>query len=132
MERQLIINKAICNECKDEIQSRHRHDFVVCSCGEVSVDGGIDYLRRLGSNFTETSLYTDDSFTELRKFIERGGRGINGDEPLKYVLLKDLNDNWLKNLIEYEEENRPDNAYLKFYKMELWYRASNKITIKEE
>ncbi len=28
------------------IESTYRHDFVTCSCGCCSVDGGHDYLRR--------------------------------------------------------------------------------------
>ena len=32
--------------CEEEIESVHRHDFVTCKCGNVSVDGGKDYLRR--------------------------------------------------------------------------------------
>lgn len=40
------INKIQCNFCKEIIESKHRHDFVSCFCGRVSVDGGKDYLRR--------------------------------------------------------------------------------------
>ena len=43
----MIIRNAIrCNICGDEIESKHRHDFVTCKCGACSVDGGHDYLRR--------------------------------------------------------------------------------------
>jgi len=34
--------------CGDKIVSKHRHDFVTCTCGAVSVDGGQSYLRRVG------------------------------------------------------------------------------------
>ena len=44
------LNKIKCKLCGDEIESKHRHDFVTCSCGEISVDGGLDYLRRLFKN----------------------------------------------------------------------------------
>ena len=27
----------------------HRHHFVTCTCGSISVDGGQEYLRRVGS-----------------------------------------------------------------------------------
>jgi hypothetical protein len=38
-----IIKNAIkCVHCGDIIESRHRHDFVTCSCGCCSVDGGTD------------------------------------------------------------------------------------------
>lgn len=41
------MNAVRCLRCKDVIQSRHLHDFVTCSCGNVSVDGGSAYKRRL-------------------------------------------------------------------------------------
>jgi len=34
-----------CSQCGDIIVSKHRHDFVVCTCGSVFVDGGDDYLK---------------------------------------------------------------------------------------
>lgn len=36
-----------CKACGDVIESKHRHDFRTCKCGEVSVDGGNDYQRIL-------------------------------------------------------------------------------------
>jgi len=41
-------NCAKCAECGDVIESRHRHDFVWCKCGAIAVDGGQDYMRRIG------------------------------------------------------------------------------------
>lgn len=41
----IIQNKAQCLKCGDIIESKSRHDFVACSCGEVFVDGGTEYLR---------------------------------------------------------------------------------------
>lgn len=34
-----------CPKCRDTIFSRARHDFHWCSCGEIAVDGGFDYLK---------------------------------------------------------------------------------------
>lgn len=39
-------NAAKCLHCGDIIVSRYRHDFVTCSCGDVSVDGGAEYTKR--------------------------------------------------------------------------------------
>jgi hypothetical protein len=51
--RQLVIrNRAQCRLCGDVIESAHRHDFVSCSCGEISVDGGTAYLRRAARDFS--------------------------------------------------------------------------------
>jgi len=42
-------NAAQCLLCNDIIESKHRHDFVSCSCGNIAVDGGLDYIRRVGT-----------------------------------------------------------------------------------
>ena len=47
------INKAKCLACGDIIESKHNHDFVTCSCGNISVDGGLYYLRRCVKDFAK-------------------------------------------------------------------------------
>ena len=44
----IIVNKIKCKKCGDIIESIYRHDFKYCKCGAVAVDGGKEYLRRLG------------------------------------------------------------------------------------
>ena len=44
----IIVNKIKCKKCGEIIESVHRPDFKFCSCRSVAVDGGKDYLRRLG------------------------------------------------------------------------------------
>ena len=44
----IVENTVVCLSCGDKIVSKHRHDFVTCTCGAVSVDGGQEYLRRVG------------------------------------------------------------------------------------
>jgi hypothetical protein len=34
-----------CPTCKDIVFSRARHDYRPCSCGEVAMDGGFEYVR---------------------------------------------------------------------------------------
>ena len=47
-------NRIRCAHCGKEIESYHRHDFVVHRCDAygdgdfIAVDGGKDYLRRVG------------------------------------------------------------------------------------
>lgn len=60
--RRILKNAVRCNRCGDIIESTHRHDFKTCSCGCVSVDGGLDYIRR--------SSRSRDDFTELSEFGE--------------------------------------------------------------
>jgi hypothetical protein len=42
------MSKAQCLDCQDIIESKHRHDFVKCKCGNSFLDGGDDYLRASG------------------------------------------------------------------------------------
>lgn len=45
----LLKNAIKCLKCGDEIESKHTHDFVMCSCGACFVDGGLDYSRGGGN-----------------------------------------------------------------------------------
>ena len=45
----IIHNKIRCKKCGDIIESKSVHDFVWCSCKACAVDGGHDYLRRVGN-----------------------------------------------------------------------------------
>lgn len=56
-------NKARCLKCGDIIESKSCHDFKVCSCKSIFVDGGHDYLRRGGSpeDFEDLSEVEEDS-----------------------------------------------------------------------
>jgi len=63
MRKKLVRNRIRCNHCGDEIESKHRHDFVMCSCRTVFVDGGIHYMRR---GYT----ISREDFTDLSEFEE--------------------------------------------------------------
>jgi hypothetical protein len=56
----ILRNAAECRRCGDVIESKHRHDFVRCSCGGISVDGGRAYLKR---GEMEPGLLLDRSWT---------------------------------------------------------------------
>ena len=45
----IVQNAVSCNGCGDIIISKHRHNYVTCTCGAISVDGGQSYLRRVGT-----------------------------------------------------------------------------------
>lgn len=49
MMTKIIHNKIRCKKCGDIIESKSVHDFVWCSCKACAVDGGHDYLRRIGN-----------------------------------------------------------------------------------
>jgi hypothetical protein len=44
----ILQNQVRCKKCGDEPYSAHRHDYKYCKCGAVAVDGGMEYLRRVG------------------------------------------------------------------------------------
>lgn len=44
----LLLNAIQCKSCDDIVVSHSRHDFRSCKCGKVSVDGGLEYIRRVG------------------------------------------------------------------------------------
>ena len=53
------MNKAKCKSCGDIIESKHRRDWVCCSCFSdaesntgIYIDGGEDYWRQ-GGNFDD-------------------------------------------------------------------------------
>lgn len=52
-----------CKHCGDVIKSKHRHDFVWCSCGKVAVDGGNDYLKITGNQEDYEVLHQEESST---------------------------------------------------------------------
>lgn len=52
----ILRNGARCSHCGDEVESTHRHDFKWCRCGKLGVDGGHDYIRRIGSLGQDTSI----------------------------------------------------------------------------
>lgn len=58
----LIRNSARCLGCGDEMVSEHRHAFRTCSCGALSVDGGLDYRKRVYKRevgWTDTSILAE-------------------------------------------------------------------------
>lgn len=66
----ILANSAKCLECGDDIYSAHRHDHVSCSCENIFVDGGMDYLRH---GFRNKLTYFDTSIiitTEQYKACE--------------------------------------------------------------
>jgi len=138
MTNEIILNRIQCNHCFDVITSHHRHDFVTCLCGVVSCDGGRQYLKRGYSAassdgslpYSELSVMSPAPFEELRESLLRGSRGVNGDEPLKWVPLCDISDSYLANLLAYQESSGyTDTVDYKLQKQEQQYRTENNIIV---
>ena len=62
--KKILRNRIRCRLCGDVIESTDRHEYVKCSCGQVTADGGTDDLRRSfkGSreDFEELSEFEED------------------------------------------------------------------------
>ena len=125
-ERQLIYS-AMQTPDGTILESKHRHDYVTHldkNGEEYMLDGGYDY-QRMYINKEKTkdlSLYDDSPHEKIREVISRGSRGIDGTEPLRYVLLKDVDDEWLDAIIVYEQKLRPSNRFLPIYLAEKEFR----------
>lgn len=46
-------NACVCLLCNDYVRSDNRRDFKYCKCGNVAVDGGSWYVRRVGKDLTK-------------------------------------------------------------------------------
>jgi hypothetical protein len=59
------MSRGQCLDCEDIIESKHRHDFVRCECGNSFLDGGDDYIRG-GGNILPLldEAFDDDSFLD--------------------------------------------------------------------
>ena len=43
----IFINGAVCLKCGEFIRSKNRHDYRECKCGNLAVDGGSWYAKRM-------------------------------------------------------------------------------------
>ena len=69
--QKILVNKIRCLKCGDVLESKHRHDFKSCSCKSISIDGGHDYLRRVGD------LKSYEDLSETVEVEEDGLGGLN-------------------------------------------------------
>ena len=134
MERKQLIYNAIRTPDETVLVSHHRHDYKThldANGEEYMIDGGTDYIRRSVNKIPaeDLSLYNDEPFEVLREYIFRGSRGKSGKQPLKYVKLSEVDNEWLGAIIDYEEERRPSNPQLKWYYLENEFRNKNGIKI---
>ena len=86
------------------LRSYHRHDYVTHidtkDGKEYMVDGGLAYLRRNVGNHTELSVYSTDPHSMIRNVFRWGTYGIEGDKPLRWVKLKDMDEDHIQAIID--------------------------------
>lgn len=108
-ERQVLVSR-IQTPDGTILESRNRHDYNchIDKNGEYyMIDGGSDYLRTSVNKepAVNISVYIDSPHEEIREVFTWGTRGVNGDQPLQYKLLKDLTTDHVKNIISHIEDN---------------------------
>jgi len=114
------------------ISSRHRHDYVAYEDKKTGkmygVDGGCDYLRRIGdiSDCEELSITDKTPFSEIREKFHWGSYGVNGDEPLKMNRLSELTNSHIEAIIKNVFKNKK-STFASWFKMELEYRRENML-----
>lgn len=103
--RQLVYNAVRCLECDELLVSYSVHDYKTCSCpNSAMVDGGISYGRygaKDMSKIEKIDVYDDDDFEIVRKHAVRGSRGPNGDQPLSWIAICDMDDDYLQAVLDY-------------------------------
>ena len=62
-KEEIISNKIKCKKCGDIIESKSTNDYKKCSCGAVAVDGGAEYLKRIGNenDYIKLSINKDNN-----------------------------------------------------------------------
>ena len=129
MERQIVYNAIDCLDCGETIVSYHRHDFKSCGCrNRACVDGGLDYLRYGAVDFGKIqsiAVFADMPHSVVRLYATRGGRGEDGKQPLTWVRICDMNDDWLQAVLDYYDNiDVTKNWHLNIINNEIEYRKN--------
>ncbi len=72
-------NRAKCKLCQSVIESFHGTDYVACKCGEISVDGGPEFLY-CAANDWKNFLRIDEFGNEIIPTI-KNVEEIQGEKP---------------------------------------------------
>lgn len=124
----VLSNKIQCNRCGDIIESKHVHDFVMCSCGSCATDGGTSYMRHIGTDFIDLSEVTSEEeenwFEKVREVFTWGSRGVSGNEPLHRIKLAEMETEHIMNILKTQYHIK--GTYVEdWFNMELKNRGYN-------
>ena len=109
------------------LESMHRHDYNVYvdkNGKEYMVDGGLEYVRRnvhADAPYEELSVYITDGHDKVREVVKWGTYGKDGNQPLTYILLKDMSTEHICACLENVPSMHP--AYKESFKEELKLRS---------
>jgi hypothetical protein len=127
----MIIYNAIQTPDGTIIRSISVHDYVSHTDANgytYAVDGGMQYLRRActpdAPPYKEISIYSEQApHSVARDYAVWGTRGKDGNQPLMYIPIKDLETDHIKAILETQHHIHADLAYL--FIIELEYRKND-------
>lgn len=128
----ILKNSIKCNHCNDEIESKHRHDFVKCTCGKVAVDGGKDYSGTMFtelSDFTDTSIEDDGSHELRRKYLTWGNnydKDMNRLPETVYNPIMNMTSDHIEAILD-GGWTRNNSFYEELFKEELKFRIKDSV-----
>lgn len=107
---------------KEEILYFSHIDGMYSLCYDI--EGNVCHLAA----FEKVEIVED--FEIIRKLVKRGGRGKDGTEPLKWVPICEMSDEWVAAVIVYNVEHGMGKAkFTEYMRKELKYRKANGISI---
>ncbi len=102
----LTKNAIKCLMCNTILESKHRHDFVMCPChNETTCDGGLEYQRTLAvdlsliENLCEYQVMTQEDYDKLIKQTKAKQLAKNEQGVKDGLLVKIGNDYYSKEII---------------------------------
>jgi hypothetical protein len=76
------------------------------------LDGGLDYVRSSANGDEQyLTVYHDDPHEVIRDVVTWGTYGKNGDEPLKYVAIADMDPYHLRACLDTQKKTMHPSIY---------------------
>ena len=100
----IIQNAVVCTKCGDTLISSHRHDYISCSCGNITIDGGVDYFKEI---INDTTSYINLRLTDKSTTDEIDNAllwGVRIDGVVEYKLLRSLTKEHLENILRTQHQ----------------------------
>lgn len=128
----ILRNSATCNYCKDELESKHRYDFVKCRCGKLAIDGGKNYSRTLFETvdgYTDTSIMDDGTHELRRQYLTWGNnydKDMNRLPETVYNPIMNMTSDHIQTILDGGwAKNNP--FYEELFKEELKFRINDSV-----
>ncbi len=103
MNKELLLNRIqtpdgtfICSRSINDLE-----EYTDKNGQHYGVEGGLAYQKVLydKNDYVDASIYTTDDFNTIRENIVWATYGIDGDDELKYVKIKDLEVDHIENIL---------------------------------